>query len=776
MPRGTALLIVAAALAVPGPIAAQTAPPVPAPPTFNVQVDVIATTPLEGVGLTLEQIPAPVQVTTAAEIAASGALDMSDFLNRRIAGVHVNEIQGNPFQADVNYRGYTASPLLGTPQGLSVFMDGVRINQPFGDVVSWDLIPRLAILSSALMPGSNPLFGLNTLGGALALHTKDGRSQSGTTVETTYGSHARRAVEFEHGGARTPGLSWYVAGHLFGDDGWRDDSPSTVRQLFGKMGWLQSTGDISLTVAHADNSLRGNGLQEPGFLARDFSSVYTTPDTTDNQSTFLNFAARRHPRERLTLSGNAYYRHLSADTLNGDINEESLHDPAHTFTGLLNRTDTRQHNGGAAAQATFQSAAAGRPNQFTVGGGLDRSTVGFAQSTELGRVNDDRSVSGLNVFDAEGVALDGRIQTASVYATDTFSPASAWHITLSGRYNRTTIHNVDRIDPGGGPGSLDGDHSFARLNPALGVTFSPGSSVNVYAGYSEGSRAATSIELGCANPEQPCKLPNALAGDPPLNQVVTNTIESGIRGTLRGRTTWNASAFRAANHDDVLFVMSEQTGFGYFRNFGETRRQGIELEVNTRVAHVTVGGSYTWLDATYRSAETVNGTGNSSNDAAQSGARGLEGSIDIEPGNRIPLIPRHTAKIYAELQLSADWSAGLDVLGVSSSYARGNENNAHEPDGTYYLAAGTSPGYAVANLDARYRVKPWLQLTVRVDNAFDRRYYTAAQLGPLGLDQKGALLVRPFPAVNGEYPVMQSTFFAPGSPRSFVVGARVSLR
>ena len=87
-------------------------------------------------------------------------------------------MQSNPFQADINYRGYTASPLLGTPQGLSVYMDGVRLNQPFGDVVSWDLIPRLAIASTTLMPGSNPLFGLNTLGGALAIQTKDGRDHA----------------------------------------------------------------------------------------------------------------------------------------------------------------------------------------------------------------------------------------------------------------------------------------------------------------------------------------------------------------------------------------------------------------------------------------------------------------------------------------------------------------------------------------------------------------------------------------------------------------------
>ena len=204
----------------PASAAAQTAqtppqtPPAQSPSTQNpppadrpaFKVEVIETTPLPGLDLKLEQIPAPVQTAVGADIEASGALDLSDFLNRRFNGVFVNEMQNNPFQPDLNYRGYTASPLLGTPQGLSIYMDGVRLNQPFGDVVSWDLIPRMAIGSTTLMPGSNPLFGLNTLGGALSIQTKDGRTSPGTTVRAIYGSDARRAVEFEHGGSRAERL------------------------------------------------------------------------------------------------------------------------------------------------------------------------------------------------------------------------------------------------------------------------------------------------------------------------------------------------------------------------------------------------------------------------------------------------------------------------------------------------------------------------------------------------------------------------------------------
>ena len=163
------------------------------------EIDVISTTPLKGSDVSKNKVPAPVQTATDKDIAKTNAVNITDFMNRGLGSVFVNETQGNPFQPDVNYRGYTASPLLGTPQGLSVYMDGVRLNQPFGDVVSWDLIPKSAISSLTLVQGSNPLFGRNTLGGALSLQTKDGKHNAGTSVQGLGGSYGRYAFEFEHG-------------------------------------------------------------------------------------------------------------------------------------------------------------------------------------------------------------------------------------------------------------------------------------------------------------------------------------------------------------------------------------------------------------------------------------------------------------------------------------------------------------------------------------------------------------------------------------------------
>src|SRR5215468_6249152 len=175
----------------------QSTPPAE-PPTPTVTVTVTAPTPLAGIDMPIDRLAAPIQAASDRDLDRAGSLDLSSFLTERFNGVHVNEMQGNPFQADVSYRGYTASPLLGTPQGLSVYMDGVRLNQPFGDVVSWDLIPRIAISEMALMPGSNPLFGLNTLGGALSLQTKDGRSADHTNLTLSGGSFGRKSAEFEH--------------------------------------------------------------------------------------------------------------------------------------------------------------------------------------------------------------------------------------------------------------------------------------------------------------------------------------------------------------------------------------------------------------------------------------------------------------------------------------------------------------------------------------------------------------------------------------------------
>ena len=803
------------------------------------RLDVVATTPLPGVDLATYQVAAAVQSASQSEIGASGALDLPEFLNRRLNGVYLNEMQGNPFMPDLNFRGYTASPILGTPQGIAVYMDGVRQNQPFGDVVGWDLIPKNAISAMTLVPGSDPLFGLNALGGALSIQSKDGTTSPGLSGNATYGASGRKAVEAEMGGGKATGFNWFLAGSAFHESGWRVDSPSDVRQGFARLGWRTAKTDVAGTASYAYNTLTGNALQDYRLLKVDYRSVYTVPDTVANRAPAFNLIAKRTVSPTVTLSGNIYYRNIRTAGNNGNLNnnslDESVYQPsAADITALKNagytgyptsganssntpfpkwrciaqglqfqeaiekcNADTVfsksvQHDFGFSGQYTRQSTpgfARGGQNQLAVGASFARGAVAYTQNTQFGYLNPDRSITGIpnwedGTTNSNGEPVDTRVNlhgttpTVSLFATDTLTLGKAWNLTFSGRYNHNEIHNTDRFQPKAGPGSLTGTYSFDRLSPALGITYSPAESWNIYASYIQGSRAPTSIELGCADPTDPCTLPNAFSSDPPLKQVVTQTWQFGLRGKTASHMNWTAGAFTAENSNDILFIAAQQTGTGYFKNFGKTRRRGVQASVDGHYRSLTGGLDYTYLEATYQSKETLDGNANNTSDLALAGFPGLGGTITIHPGNRIPLVPKQTGKAFVEFQPVARFSVGMNLLASSSSYALGNENNAYKADGKYYQGPGVSPGYAVLNFRAHYDLTHRLTLSLQVDNLTDRHFYTAAQLANTGFTVQGNFIARPYPAYgagpqSGNYPLQSVTFFAPGAPRRTWVELRI---
>lgn len=803
------------------------------------RIDVVAATPLPGTDLPIDSIPAPVQTASARDIEQSGAISLDDFLNKHFGSVHINENQGNPFQPDLNFRGYTASPLLGTPQGISVYMDGVRQNQPLGDVVGWDLIPKIAISEVALMPGSNPVFGLNTMGGAVALQTKDGLSAPGGSLQLQGGSWGRVTGSGEYGGSTKSGFNYYFAGTLFTEDGWRQFSPSKVRQAFGKIGQRWQKGYVSLGFSYADNLLAGDGVQDGRWLANNWNSVYTVEDAFRNRSPALTLNTSHQVNSALTLSGNAYFRYIRSDTINPNLSnnsfDESLYnmsagdiaalnaagyygfpttgngttqpfpfwrclgeayshnEPIENCDANVTREWTHEHNYGFSSQATWRT----RGNSLSLGAAFDGSGVTFQQGVQYGYLNPDRITITLIPFyedgtnNSNGVPVDGRVnlhgavKTPSIYFTDTLN-LRRFTFTVSGRYNHEHLQNFDRI-PGsilgangsdGGRGSLNGDYVFQRFNPSAGVTFNTGKVATLYFSYSEANRAPTTIELGCADPNFPCTLPNALSSDPPLKQVVTRTFEAGARSAAEGKLRWNVDYFFSQNYNDLLFVSSNTTGLGYFTNFGKTRRDGVEFNVSRQFSRFTLGGNYTFQNVTYQSPQTSDGGANSANDSAVAGSPGVDEDIEIVPGDFIPQIPRNIGKAFAEFNANSKLGIDLDVVGVGRSYARGNENNLDQPGGPYYLGPGYSPGYIVANFGAHYQLQRHVRLFVQVNNLLDHHYYTAALLGATPFDNSYNFIPRPFPAYTtgpqaGNFPLRSSTFFAPGAPIGAWAGIRV---
>jgi outer membrane receptor protein involved in Fe transport len=273
--------------------------------------------PLPGLGLTKEEIPGNVQSISAEEIKQSHSLSITDLMNRKLQSVNVNDYQGNPFQMDLTYRGFTAGPQIGTPQGLSVFFDGIRVNEPFGDVVNWDMIPMNALAGIDVFPGSNPIFGRNTLGGALSMKTKDGFNNEGVDAQVLAGSFGRKYLQAE-GGWNNGTIGLFGAGNFFLEDGWRTNSPSKVNQFFGKASYRGDKLDLNLSTLMVKTELVGNGLVPSQMYEQDNKSVFTGEDTTKNTLSQFQLSGSYFVNDSFSVTGQVYRRNSNRHALGAD--------------------------------------------------------------------------------------------------------------------------------------------------------------------------------------------------------------------------------------------------------------------------------------------------------------------------------------------------------------------------------------------------------------------------------------------------------------------------
>ena len=706
-------------------------------------VVVVGTSPLPGLGTPVRDVPANVQVFTSQDLGQQRQTNIGEYLEQNPTSVTINSAQGNPFQSDVNYRGFGASPVLGTPQGLSVFQDGVRINEPFGDVVNWDLIPQSAISNIQLIPGSNPAFGLNTLGGALALYTKSGSHYPGGVIQTYAGSFGRKGVEFEYGGKKDK-LDYFLTGNHVSDRGWAEHNASTVRQFFGKVGWQDERTDLDMSLTLADNTLQGTQALPLSFFDN-IRQAYTFPDRNQNTLGFVTVKGSRFLTEDIILGGNLYYRKYKNENLSSNVNDDF--DP---LTNPVEATNDRsvidQDSYGLGLQLSVLADLAQRENRFSVGASGDFGKARFTQDSQQAVFTTERGTVGTADF-LRGTDARTRNQNFGLFFTNTLNLNKQWALSASGRYNRATVKIEDLS---GAAPLLNGEHTFSRFNPALGINFNPSERLTAYAAYNEGMRAPTPIELACADPAAPCKLPNNFLADPALKKVVSRTLETGLRGSLSRDTRWSTAIYRTELSDDIQFISSGGAvgNAGFFQNVGKTRRQGLELSLSTQRNALKASASYSYVSAKFESPFALNSPSNSAADAS--------GAIQVRPGDRIPGIPQHSLKLRLQYNFGDRAALGANVIYNSSVFARGDENNRD--------VNGRIPGYAVVNLDARYSVAKGLDLFARVANLFDRRY---SNFGILGQN----FFTGPGRTFDGTNPVNEQ-FRGPGVPRGAWVGLR----
>jgi outer membrane receptor protein involved in Fe transport len=730
---------------------------------------VISVTPVLGVGVDQDRLPNNVQVLGGQTLDAQRSVGVQDALHTRLASVTINDVQGNPLQPDVQLRGFSASPLLGTPQGIAVYQNGVRVNEPFGDVVQWDLIPEFAVQEVQLIPGANPAFGLNSLGGSLALRMKDGYGFRGFSMRTLGGSFGRARGTLQYGGLVGDAAVYQGLDYLR-EDGFRDHSGTRALRLYADLRHAQKRFTYGMNLTLAGTTLRGNGPAPVQLLARDRSAVFTWPDITDNRLVSVTLLGDVELTRVLSLQSTAYVRSLRRDTVNGDEAEFEVCDngvllcddnsrnplldeagrPIRQSTGgdaLLHTTETLSTSYGGTLQDTLTTRLVRRENQLSFGTTLDAADVGFEQHAEIGALTENRGVRGSDVFlggAAYQTALNAQTVYLGAYATDTFSASEQLHVTLSGRLNRAHIALQDLQGA-----ELDGVHDYTRINPAAGLVYQVLPWLTLYGGYSEANRVPSAAELACADPDVPCRVPNAFLSDPALKQVVSRALEFGLRGRQRWghkRLRWSLAAFGSRNQDDILFVAGARIGTGYFRNAGQTQRLGIEANVEGRIGVLDVFASYQLLRASFESALRLPGDNHPRARVLGDGRR----VIDIEPGDRMPGFPEHSIKAGFSVEPIDHLRLGSDARYSSAQYLRGDEANLLAPlDGSFVLDAHAS-----------YQVLPWLLLFVDAENLIDTRYETFGVLG----DGQGVL---PF--------ATDPRFLGPGAPLGVWIGSEISL-
>jgi len=721
-------------------------------------IEVVGTTPLGG-KLDTDKIPSNAQIATSEQIREQHSLDLADFMKRNLASVFVNEAQSNPLQPDIQYRGFVGSPLLGMPQGIAVYQDGVRINEPFGDTVNWALIPQSAIETVYLMPGSNPLFGLNALGGAISIETKDGFAHPGTRAEVYAGSFSRVGVQAETGGHRGDRFSYFVTGSYLEEDGWRDFSPTEASQLFANLGWQSERTSIDANLTYADTDLIGNGPAPVELLNLDRSAIFTRPDQTRNELTLMNVTADHTFSDTMTLSGNVYARNSDVNSLNGDDSnfeecenspgflcegEELVLDPAgdpipagdSVEGAAINRTNTEQDGVGFGLQGVWSGDLAGRDNQLIVGLAYDESDIAFDASTELGALDSTRLAVPSGLFVGElFTRLKADTSSTGIYVSDIFSLSEKLVLTASGRYNRVEVTLRDQLGT-----ALNGDHEFERFNPALGLTYRIADNITFYAGYNESNRAPSPVELTCADEDDPCRLPNAFLADPPLEQVIAQTIELGMRGDWASGS-WHAGVFRTTNDDDILFISAGAlTNEGFFDNVGSTRRNGVELSLDGATERLSWFGSYTYLDATFQSTFAVPSPNN---------PEAVDGEILVESGDRLPLIPSQLFKAGIRVSVTPRFSIGGQLLASAGQHLRGDEGN----------LVDKIDSYALVSLNAEYHLNDNTRIFINIDNVLDEEFETFGVFG------------QPEDVLGSEF--VDSRFLSPGTPRAAWLGVSV---
>jgi iron complex outermembrane recepter protein len=710
-------------------------------PTAVSEVTVIATTPIPGAGVDRDKAPVETTVLGAGDLVRDGEPNELRTLGEQVGGVNLDSAAGNPFQPSLYFHGFEASPLQGTSEGLAVYVDGVRFNQAFGDTVNWELIPSVAI-DRLTIEGSNPLFGLNALGGSIDTALKTGFAFQGAEADLSGGSFGQVQGDWQYG-RKVGDTALYIAASALHQDGWRDLQSSDIQNVYADWGWRRDRIELHLDVRFANSDLNGPGTSPIELLVADPQAQFTAPNNIKNRYAEISTRGSYRLDDATSVQGVLYYGYFKQLVVNGNAPDDL---PCGDGSGLLCNDDddstttggatipalfgddpysyselddqtTETSSFGASAQVVNTSPVFGLKNHVVAGLSYDGAHTGFGAVSYIGGIKPvTREFIGPGVLiDEPGNDIPVQVSVDDdaygVFASDTLDLKPKLSVTLSGRYNNAVIRLHDRLG-----GDLSGDHNYTRFNPAVGASWRPTPWLTAYAGYADSNRAPTPSELSCASPEDSCSLANFFVGDPDLKQVVAHTVEAGLRGGVSpyagARLSYSIGLYQTELDNDIIFVNSTTLNRAYFTNIDKTRRQGVDADVQLKSGPWFAYVAYSHTEAIYQSGFVEAG---GSNPAANS-----NGDLRIRIGDRLPGVPLNQIKVGLQIQASDKFSLGATAVAQSGQYLFGDEANQTDE----------LPGFFNLSLNASYQLTAHLQLFARAENVTNESYYSYGTFSP----------------------------------------------
>lgn len=591
---------------------------------LEVKEVVVSSTRLPDKPVDARTLPSKVTIITADDIKKTGAKTVQEAI-QWATGVVMYDSIGNAFQQTIDLRGFNGGPVTGT----SVFVDGVRINEPDFNSVNFDLVAVDTIERIEILPSSSAIFGKNSLGGAINIMTKRGADKHQATGETLWGTFGRQRYAITANGPIGK-FDYFTSFSRESEDGYRRETDGSIYRYFGKLGYRPSEEtDITASYTYVNNKLFQAGQLTLAEMAQDRRQNPTPGDVFAHENHFVRVNARHRLPLGFSIEANTFYRHLAQDTF-GNFG-----------FGFTNATEVHTNSGGAVLQASHQGEWGGIGNTLVAGGEFTRNDF---NATSNGFIS-SRSSAKEDIF--------------AFYGQDTVRLTPRLSVVGGVRYDHDRIGFDETLNT-----RPDGIVRYGGVTPRGAVNYAVHPSANLYFSYSHGFRIPTAQETFAFPP---------FTSNPSLRPARSETYEIGMKGKVFGHTDYSVAVFNTFVRNEIQFTcLICAGGFeGVNRNIGGTRRRGVELTVKTRpIELVALEANYTYTESIFRHREIFSVTN----------------IADV--GDSLPLVPKHRLSVMGHVYPVSGLTLSLIGLYVSTQFAQGDEANVFERIPGYFVLNG----------------------------------------------------------------------------------------